>query len=168
MEPSHKGKRTSLIGEMVFVLVIILLLKEWVFPWLIWQWFPIGDDAARMLEWMVIMVAVVTCFAYAGFGSVSAHIYGNSATTSTAVWGLLHLPVLASFTPLHAIPLLREIAHTWNGLIGDGMRLFIPELPAESGVVPMIALLFFWMGRVVKVSEGEVGKQQQKQGRSAS
>ncbi|PTM58694.1 hypothetical protein C8J48_1282 [Desmospora activa DSM 45169] len=156
-----------MLGEMVFVLTAIILLKEWVFPWLIWQWFPIGDDAARMLEWMVMMVAVVTCYAYAGFGSISAHVYGQSTSNSMVMWGLLHLPVLVSLTPLN-VPLLNEVTHTWYGLIGDGLRLFIPKLPPESGIIPLIALLFFWAGRAIKVSEGNVEKQQQRQGRAAS
>ncbi|MDR6224489.1 hypothetical protein [Desmospora profundinema] len=169
MEPKGQRRSAALTGEMLFVLGAVLLLKEWVFPWLIWQWFPMGDDAARMLEWMVIMVAVVTCFSYIGFGSVSAHFHGTSGKEAAAVWLLIHLPLIAAaFSPLHSAPLLGEISHAWNGLIGDGLRLFAPKLPLESVIVPLMTLFFFWLGRGIRVSEEPEEKIREIQGRAAS
>lgn len=162
---SRSAGAMAWVGEITFILVVVLLLKEWVFPWLIWLWFPTGDDAARMLEWMVIMVGVITLFAYAGFGSVSAHGYQLSGIEATVTWFLIHLPLaVIFFSPLRTIPWLNDIFHAWNGLIGDGLRLFIPELPLETGLIPLICLLFFWMGRSIRVLEKPEQSQEKQPG----
>ncbi|PTX59918.1 hypothetical protein C8P63_11063 [Melghirimyces profundicolus] len=152
-----RGRAARLAMEMGFVLASVAALKEWVFPFFIWQWFPAADTASAMLEWILIVVGVITCFLYLGLGSSSKYIYGLAPVSSLGVFLAVHLPLLL---PL----LLRENSHAWwwhripaawGALIGDGVELFTPDRwEMDPLSVSAFSCLLFLMGRWVKV-EGE-------------
>lgn len=158
-----RGSRRGLIAEMVFVLASVMVLKEWVFPFFIWRLFPTGDMAAQMLEWMMIIVSVITCFIYLGLGSSSKHFLHLTRKEGVYVFCLLHLPFpLMEWSGLNAVPgsvWLDSIGQSWSGLIGDGMKLFIPLSWIHSaGWLTLFTLFLFMVGRRLKV-EDETRKQ---------
>jgi hypothetical protein len=50
--------------EVAFVLSMMILLKEWIFPFFISIWFPTNELSAWMYDWTVIMVGIITFFIY--------------------------------------------------------------------------------------------------------
>lgn len=159
-----RGSRRGLIAEMIFVLASVMMLKEWVFPFFVWRLFPTGDLAAQMLEWMMIMVGVITCFIYLGLGSSSKYFLHLSGKEGVYVFCLVHLPFpLIEWSGLNAVPglvWLDSVGQSWSGLIGDGMKLFIPMSWAHSaGWLTLFTLFLFIVGRRLKVEDETTKKQ---------
>ncbi|SFS94637.1 hypothetical protein [Marininema halotolerans] len=158
-----KGSRRGLSVEIGFVLAMVLILKEWVFPYFIWRFFPTGDMAAKMGEWMVIIVGVILCVIYLGLGSTSRQIYQLSLTQALQVFALIHLPLwLIGGLPLTLMkPLtwIQEAGKAWSRLIGDGLRLFDPSLSIDLMFLSAwVALCLFLCGRNLRVSEEASGR----------
>lgn len=148
-----KGRAGAMAVEMVFVLASVILLKEWVFPFFISQWFPQADTASQMLEWILLVIGVITCFIYIGLGSSAWNHHGLKVGPSLAVFLAVHFPLL-----LPALSIVPGIVFTdvWSGLIGDGLRLFNPARwtfhPVTLGG---LTCLLFLLGRRIRVTEGE-------------
>ncbi|EGK13947.1 hypothetical protein HMPREF9374_0480 [Desmospora sp. 8437] len=98
-----KGRAGALAVEMVFVLASVIWLKEWVFPFFISQWFPQADTASQMLEWILLVIGVITCFIYVGLGSSAWNHHGLKAGPSLGVFLVIHLPLLLPVA-LSAVP----------------------------------------------------------------
>ncbi|MFD1395024.1 hypothetical protein ACFQ49_00420 [Kroppenstedtia eburnea] len=149
-----KGRAGALAVEMVFVLASVIWLKEWVFPFFISQWFPQADTASQMLEWILLVIGVITCFIYVGLGSSAWNHHGLKAGPSLGVFLVIHLPLLLPVA-LSAVP-GTAFTDAWSGLIGDGLRLFNPARwtfhPVTLGV---ITCLLFLLGRRIRVTERE-------------
>lgn len=149
-----RGRTGALAVEMVFVLASVMMLKEWVFPFFIAQWFPVADTASQMLEWILIVVGVITCFIYMGLGSSARNHHGLGAASSLAVFSAIHLPLLLPDV-LSALP-WTGLSDAWWGLIGDGLRLFTPDRwTFHPFTLGMMACMLFLFGRRVKVVERE-------------
>ncbi|MFC4078075.1 hypothetical protein [Salinithrix halophila] len=155
--------------EAGFVIGAVIALKEWIFPFFIWRFFPTGDLAALMLEWMMIMVSVITCVIYLGLGSSARHLHGLSLNRSVFLFLSSHLPLILLCSPIsRQIPFLspvHEAAKDWGGLIGDGLQLFHPLLEWDLPLLPGgMALVLFLTGRFVQVvdeSQRTVSSRQQ-------
>ncbi len=155
-----KGRAGAMAVEMVFVLASVILLKEWVFPFFISQWFPQADTASQMLEWILLVIGVITCFIYIGLGSSAWNHHGLKVGPSLAVFLAVHFPLL-----LPALSTVPGIVFTdvWSGLIGDGLRLFNPArwtfhpvtLGADLPVVPIGKEDSGDRGRVPEISPNE-------------
>ncbi|MFD1426088.1 hypothetical protein JOD24_002895 [Kroppenstedtia sanguinis] len=155
-----KGRAGALAVEMIFVLVSVILLKEWVFPFFISQWFPQADIASQMLEWILLVIGVITCFIYVGLGSSAWNHHGLKAGSSLGVFLMIHLPLLVPIVGSE-VPGM-AFTDAWSGLIGDGLRLFHPARwtfhPVTLGG---IACLLFLLGRKIRVTERKPGRSQQ-------
>ncbi|WP_142504240.1 hypothetical protein [Melghirimyces algeriensis] len=154
------GKSGALALEMVFVPVIIMMLKEWVYPFFIWKWFPVADTASTVLEWVLIVVTVIGCFAYIGFGSSARHIYKLSLPSSIGIYLVIHLPLVLPVILMEAgwsVPSLwKDLSLLWWGLIGDGIRLFTPDRWVFHPLtLCFLTALLFLCGRNVYVEEEE-------------
>lgn len=130
--------------ECSFVLLTILTLKIWVFPFFITLWYPTDDLSAQMMEWTVIMVGVVTLFLYLGLGSISKHVYHFGSHEASCLLAVLHLPL---FFPLAGI-----FSDEWNHLLNDLMSLFSIDLLEFPGSQVWICWTLFLLGRKIALS----------------
>ncbi|SDW59424.1 hypothetical protein SAMN05444487_104218 [Marininema mesophilum] len=158
-----KGSRRGLAIEIGFVLTTVIVLKEWVFPYFIWRFFPTGDMAARMGEWMMIIVGVITCIIYLGLGSTSRQLYRLSVIEAIQVFALIHLPLLIvgwlNLPTTQLFTLIQGGGEAWSRLIGDGIRLFEPSLSLNLMLLSeWIALILFLCGRNLRVLEDTLGE----------
>ncbi|OYD09709.1 hypothetical protein [Paludifilum halophilum] len=146
-----RENRWGLATEMIFVLTVITVLKEWIFPFYIWRFFPSGDLAALMLEWMMILVSVMTCFIYLGLGSTAKHIYGLRRREGWMVFAAVHIPLfLTGFIPF----LPSSVFAIWYGLVGDGVQLFTQtSWLIHPGTIILLLCVLFLTGRGLKVVE---------------
>jgi hypothetical protein len=145
-----KEKPHMWMMEAVFVIGMLLLLKKWVFPFLIWQWFGSGDTASNMLIGTHIAVAVVTAMVYVGLGSVSNQAYGLSLASVLGMGTLLHA---VFFVPV--LPWTAAIRESWIGLLGDGLHLFLPDIRLSSLATWIVCTGLLTIGRVLRVRETE-------------
>jgi hypothetical protein len=152
-----KEKPHMWVMEAVFAIGMLLLLKKWVFPFLIWQWFGSGDSASNMLIGTHIAVAVVTVMVYVGLGSVSNQVYGLSLASVLAMDTLLHA---VFFVPL--LPWMATIRESWTGLLGDGVHLFLPDIRLSSLATWLVCTGLMTIGRVLRVRETEEVKKHHK------
>lgn len=147
-----RGRTGALAVEMVFVLTWVMMLKEWVFPFFITRWFPAADTASRMLEWILIVISVITCLIYVGLGSSARNHHGLGAASSLMVFLAIHLPLLLPDFLL-AFSWI-GLADAWWGLVGDGLQLFTPaRWTFHPFTLGMVTCLLFLFGRRVKVVE---------------
>ncbi|MBN2909657.1 hypothetical protein JQC72_08965 [Polycladomyces sp. WAk] len=145
-----KEKPHMWLMEAVFVIGMLLLLKKWVFPFLIWQWFGSGDAASNMLIGTHIAVAVMTAMVYVGLGSVSNQVYGLSLAS---VWGMGTLLHAVFFVPV--FPWTATIRESWTGLLGDGVHLFLPGIRPSSLTMWMVCTGLLMIGRLLRVRDTE-------------
>ncbi|MDN4594241.1 hypothetical protein [Polycladomyces subterraneus] len=146
-----KEKPHMWVMEAAFVIGMLLLLKKWVFPFLIWQWFGSGDSASNMLIGTHIAVAVVTAMVYVGLGSVSNQAYGLSLAS---VWGMGTLSHAVFFVPV--LPWTAPLRESWTGLLGDGVHLFLPSIRLSSLETWLVCIGLLTIGRVLRVRDTEV------------
>jgi len=59
-----KGKIGPLMTEMVFVLVSVAVLKDWLFPFLIKHWFADADLVSAQLEQTAVLAGAITALLY--------------------------------------------------------------------------------------------------------
>jgi glucose-6-phosphate-specific signal transduction histidine kinase len=133
--------------EMAFVLTMVWLLKEWVFPFWISKLFQNGDATAMMTEWMILMVAVITGIVYIGLGSSAKYQHALSFSNATLIFAAVHGTYWLSGT---FFPLIREGC---TGLLGDGIRLFAGGREVEPLIIVTACYLLFLLGRKVNVKE---------------
>lgn len=128
--------------EASFVISTLLLLKLWVFPFFIHLWF---QGVEPIPEWTMLIFAVVSCVIYIGLGSSAKYIYG--LPWIGALFGViaLHVPLFFS----------KEALAVWQGLLFDGLSLFLPKQTLSSLLLSSIYLGFFLLGRGVFVKEKE-------------
>lgn len=134
--------------ESAFVIINLILLKVWVFPFFISIWFPTNDLASMMLEWTVIMVGIVTLFLYFSLGSIAKHIYHFRSNEASLLLAILHLPLF--------FPVLGVISDEWNRLLTDLFSLFSLDLLEWPSSQIWICWGLFLLGRrVVLVDQKE-------------
>lgn len=154
-----RGRIGGLATEMLFVLSAVGCLKEWVFPFFIWQWFPSADTASQMLEWVFIVVGVMTLFIYIALGSSAKNSYGLTTVSSLGVYLAIHLPLLL-VAPTGGNPSAalwwQKLSVSWWGLIGEGVELFVPaRWMFHPYTIFLLAGGLFLLGRWVRVVDEE-------------
>lgn len=134
--------------EAVFVISALIVLKLWVFPFFIHLWF---QEVLPIPDWTMLVFGVVTCVLYIGLGSTAKHIYG-----------LPWIGAMIGFLSLHALmllnlPFIKEAAGAWQGLLLDGISLFLPKQTLSPLFISLIYAGLFIVGRGVAVPEREQG-----------
>ncbi|TCP69085.1 hypothetical protein [Baia soyae] len=134
--------------EFFFVLICIFILKTWVFPFFISIWFPISDMTELLHEWTLLMVGVITLFAYVGLGSTAKWSYHLNWKVSSALFCFYHLP-------LFVLPWTwsQQMQSDWTYLVGELFVLFgfrEWDSPFSIFIVSWVAFLF---GRWMKIKE---------------
>lgn len=166
------GARWGLGIEMIFTLGSAFVLKEWIFPFIIWQWFFPSDLAATLLEWTVIMTGVICCFIYLGLGSSSRYAYGLRYSESFFVLLVVHLPLGLGLLPLfkdQPIPILEFLAAGWQSLTMEWLKLLTSSPLLDSPVIAwLFCTLLFALGRLVQVKETNVTESPRKKRKISS
>jgi hypothetical protein len=133
--------------EVAFVISMLIILKGWVFPFFISIWFPTNELSAWMYDWTVIIVGIITCFIYCGFGSSARYHYQFSLLEGILLFLCLHLFLLFG--------MFGEFSRQWSHLLGDLLALFVPASHVEGWQFLLIYLLFFLVGKRVQIDEKE-------------
>lgn len=139
--------------EASFILSALILLKLWVFPFFIHLWF---QGVAPIPEWTMLIFAVVTCIVYIGLGSTAKHVYSLPWTGSVLGFVALHAPFFLNF------PFIKGVSSAWQGLVSDGLSLFLPKHILSPFLLASIYAGLFILGRGVVVQEKEEGQTQEK------
>ncbi|SFJ58646.1 hypothetical protein [Thermoflavimicrobium dichotomicum] len=139
--------------EAFFVLMAMILLKIWIFPFFISIWFPTGDLSSQMFTWTMLIMAVMTCFIYLGLGSQAKYLYRLSHSEAIFFFLLFHL---LFYLPN---PYLESVQIHWLRLGGDLIFLFsLQPVPFSLQWVVFFYLLFFQIGRSIQVLENQKGR----------
>ncbi|RAL22614.1 hypothetical protein [Thermoflavimicrobium daqui] len=135
--------------EAFLVLMMIIVLKIWVFPFFISIWYPTDDVSSQMMMWTVLIISVITCFIYLGLGSSAKYTYGFSFLKAVCLFIIFHLPL---FIPL---AFLEKMKIDWLRLFGDFLFLFsVGDFIAFSlEWMILVYFLFFLAGRKVEVRD---------------
>lgn len=83
-----------LIAEGSILLLVLLLLKNEVFPFYMSIWYPAGEHAEKMRDLIYLIVGMVTAFVYVGIGSSSRHAFQLSFFQSATVFFFWHSPFI--------------------------------------------------------------------------
>lgn len=145
-----KEKPLMWMMEAAFVIGMLMLLKKWVFPFFIWQWFGSGDSASNILIGTHIAVAVVTAMVYMGLGSVSKEVYGLPLASALMMESLLHAVFFVPIWPWMAV-----IRESWIGLLGDGVHLFVSTFRPSYLEMWLGCTGLLMVGRTLRVRETE-------------
>jgi hypothetical protein len=133
--------------EVAFVLSMMVIFKGWVFPFFISIWFPTHELSSWMYDWTVIIVGIITCFIYFGFGSSAKYHYQFSLLEGVILFLCLHLFML--------FEIFGAFSRQWSHLLGDLIALFFPASPMEEWQLLFIYFFFFLIGQRVQIHEKE-------------
>lgn len=152
-----KERVGALMTEMVFVLVSVAVLKEWLFPFFIRNWFADADLVSAQLELTAVLAGAITALIYTGLGSAAKHVHGLTYAQSLGAFAAVHAPVLVGRIPAgDPLSLFRSVHLTWEGLLGDALAPFrVVEPEFLSNAVLLLTLLLYTMGRGIRVEDGQ-------------
>ena len=109
-----------------FSLGSAFVLKEWIFPFIIWQWFFPSDLAATLFGMDGDYDRGNLLLYLLGLGSSSRYAYGLRYSESFFVLLVVHLPLGLGLLPLfkdQPIPILEFLAAGWQSLTMEWLKL---------------------------------------------
>lgn len=135
------------------MLSIMIMMKMWFFPLMIYLWFPTDDLSSTLLESIDIMTGLFSLLFYIGFGSLTKYQYQFNTLEAIALFVLLHLIILC----------MVPFVHVWSHLLSDAFILYSPSI--IGGIWELIGMYFccFLFGRKLEVKEAQQKLQHQKQ-----